>query len=60
MNEYMHRPMPYGVKLRKLWAGKFYLAPADREELTQRIDWGEYTREEQVVGYVDEHGEWLD
>ena len=53
-------PLTTGQKLVKLWAGQFYLAPADREELTQRIDWGTYTREEQVIDFVEEHGEWLD
>lgn len=52
-------PLSHGHKLVKLWAGQFYLSPADRDELAQLIEEGTFTREAQVVDYVDDLGEWL-
>lgn len=53
-------PLPHAAKLVKLWAGQFYLSPADRDELAQCIEEGTFTREDQAVDFVDERGEWLD
>lgn len=53
-------PLTHGQKLVKLWAGKFYLSTADRDELVFLIDEGTFTHEAEAVGYVDEHGEWLE
>lgn len=53
-------PLTIEQKMVKLWAGKFYLSPADRYELAQLIVEGTYTHEAQEVDYVDEFGEWLD
>ena len=53
-------PMPFGVKLSKLWAGQFYLNPADTYELQAKVISGEFHDEHQAVDFIDEHGEWID
>jgi len=52
--------MPFGVKLSNLWAGQFYLNPADTDELQAKVISGEFHNEHQAVYFIDEHGEWLD
>lgn len=60
MNTYMHKPMPYGAKVRKLFDGKFYLSPADRQQLIIMIECSSITRVRDAIQFIDERGEWLD
>lgn len=60
MNVYAVKPMPHAVKLRKLWAGQFYLAPVHRQELEHQITDGQLKHEREAVAFIEEHGEWLD
>ncbi len=53
-------PLPFALKLVKLWQGKFYLSPDDRGVLAHRIHAGEVSREEEAVEFVDDRGEWLE
>jgi len=52
-------PLCHGQKLRKMWEGKFYLSPADREELVARIETNVISREVDGIAFIDERGEWL-
>jgi len=54
------KPLPYGAKVRKLFAKKFYLSHRDYLQLINSIELGVLARMRDVVAFVDEHGEWLD
>ena len=55
-----HKPMPFGLKLRRLYANQFYLSATQRRELLSMLEHGMIGSDREAVAYVDEHGEWLD
>lgn len=54
----MPKPLPFARRRSLLYAGKFYLSDADRDELIGRIESDEYRAEEDAVRFIDERGEW--
>lgn len=60
MNTFRHKPMPYGVKLRKMLASQFYLAQADADLARELLESKTIRNERGLVSFIDEHGEWLD
>lgn len=46
------KPLSYGTKLRKLYAGEFYLS-TEAEHLAPELD-----SERDVIAYIDEYGTW--
>lgn len=52
-------PIPFGLKVRKMWDGKFYLSPADRDRMAELIEGGVLVHDRDGVAFIDEHGEWL-
>ena len=60
MNQYQHKPMPYGAKLRKLLAAQFYLNQADTDQARESLESGILRSERDLINYIDTHGGWLD
>lgn len=54
------KPLPYGAKVRKLFARKFYLSQKDYTQLINSLEMDVLVRMRDVVAFIDEHGEWLD
>lgn len=59
MNTYKDRPMPFAVKVKKLFGKKFYLNRVHFDELIYLCEEERYTVR-QAVGFIDAWGEWLD
>lgn len=60
MNTYSTKPMPYGAKLRKLYAGEFLLSPADKQEALAMLTGNHSKGERDLINLIDQRGEWLD
>ena len=60
MNTYANKPMPFGIKVKKLFKKQFYLSPRDYAELIHGLETGQPMRMRDVVNFVDDNGEWLD
>ncbi len=54
------KPIPYGVKLRKLYAKQFYLAKEWFNELILSLEEGTIRKDREAVSFIDQHGEWID
>ena len=54
------KPLPYGAKVRKLFARKFYLSQKDLTQLVNSLEMDVLVRMRDVIAFIDEHGEWLD
>jgi hypothetical protein len=59
MNTYANKPMPYGVKERKLFRRQFYLTEDDFNLLIIKCEDENYTVR-QAICFIDAWGEWLD
>lgn len=59
MNQYQHKPMGYGAKLRKLYDSAFYLSMDHCDLIRERMESGKVT-ERDLINYIDDNGEWLD
>lgn len=60
MNQYQHKPMGYGVKLRKLLASQFYLNQEDTDQAREYLESGALRTERELINFIDNNGEWLD
>jgi len=60
MNTYLHKPMSFGVKMRKLYDNKYIVPASIRDEMIEVAEAGGRHVERDLIAYVDEHGEWLD
>lgn len=54
------RPMPFGAKVSKLYAGKFYLPPAKYNMFLYCLEQGHILNNQEAIAYVEEFGSWLD
>lgn len=55
-----YMPVPYGVKLRKLYAKQFYLARELFDELLQCLEEGTIRKDREAISFIDQHGDWID
>lgn len=55
-----YKSLPFGAKLRKLYANQFYLSSIHRRELLSMCEHGMIRHDREAVNFVDEHGEWMD
>jgi len=60
MNTYKHKPMPHGVKVRKLFNRQFILGRERYNQLIEMCESYEIKSISQAVAFIDYHGEWLD
>lgn len=60
VNTYSTKPMPMGVKFRKLHRKEFYLSPADTERALELVHGGSIRKDRELVEFIDQHGGWLD
>jgi hypothetical protein len=54
------KPLPYGAKLGKLYAGKFYLPKDSYADFIAHLEGGTIRNNREAIDYVEEYGSWLD
>ena len=54
----MSKPMPYGLKVKKLYEKQFYLARETYSDFLFMLEHGQIRSNREAVDFIEQHGDW--